>query len=90
MLPLSTTRTGTDVPSASCKPKKNPKTTVMIIPIRIADLKYSFRRIFEIMLTVLPSQLALMKMKAPLINCILFWDRKQKIVHLKAFFVEYV
>jgi hypothetical protein len=73
MLPLSTNRTGTDVPSASCKPKKNDKTTAMIIPIKSTDLTYSFRRILAKTLTILPSQLTLMKMKTPLINSIPFW-----------------
>jgi hypothetical protein len=55
MLPLSTTLTGTAVPRTSCKPKKKPKTTATINTITIADLKYSFRRIFVRIFNVLPS-----------------------------------
>jgi len=38
MLPLSTTLTGTEVPSASPKPKKNPKTIAIIKTMAIAVL----------------------------------------------------
>jgi flagellar hook assembly protein FlgD len=55
MLPLSTTLTGTAVPSTNCKPKKNPKTTPTINIITTADLKYSFLRILVKTLKVLPS-----------------------------------
>ncbi len=55
MLPLSTTLIGTEVPRTSCKPKKSPKITAIIIPITIAELKYLFRRILLTMLNIVPS-----------------------------------